>query len=399
MDVEKILHGGIEALQLVPSPSEGLLTELNAIDPAFDTWLTAQRKRLDRHILSLYSQVLAQVEDPEAMLACAEGFLQRDTMNELGWRERLQAFVTKGKMGKASRTCAEIMDLFNYRLGALPGPETMRLIREIQAHAASESTEFGFSESQNLFKETEVAPREVVPNEAPTIRSKPAPHRHPVVSGNVPRILGRVAVEAFSAPSEVHLTPTAFALAEQLEVELVRLDTLQVIFRPGQKSASSSSPFFQATHQAIDFRVVSIVHLGEPRESSQRGADRNWVTIRLNLPQEEAERNAFSRYIAWSLQWALMIWEGQRALNRPIAELSATRLAARAACLPTHCDSVRSEELNELVRRAEAKNSKISSCFTSRRWSGWCGILRDGIRLKRKSAGRCPTRLIASVPI
>ncbi len=74
MDVEKILHGGIEALQLVPSPNEGLLTELNAIDPAFDTWLTAQRKRLDRHILSLYSQALAQVEDPEAMLAYAEGF-------------------------------------------------------------------------------------------------------------------------------------------------------------------------------------------------------------------------------------------------------------------------------------------------------------------------------------
>ncbi|MEE8657504.1 hypothetical protein CGLAMM_08990 [Acetobacteraceae bacterium EV16G] len=373
VDVEKILHGGIEALQLVPSPSEGLLTELNAIDPAFDNWLAAQRKRLDRHVLSLYSQALAQVEDPEAMLAYAEGLLQRDTMNELGWRGRLQAYVTKGEMGKASRTCAEIMDLFNYRLGALPGPETMRLIREIQAHAASETAEFGFSESQNLFKETEVASREVVANETPTIRSKPAPHRHPVVSGNVPRTLGRVAVEAFSAPSEVHLTPTAFALAEQLEVELVRLDTLQVVFRPGQKSASSASPFFQAAHQAIDFRVVSIVHSGEPREASQRGVDRNWVTIRLisckdddyviwadrlNLPQEEAERNAFNRHIAWSLQWALMIWEGQRALNRPIAELSATRLAARAACLLTHCDSARSEELNELVRRAEAKDSE-----------------------------------------
>ncbi len=51
----------------------------------------------------------------------------------------------------------------------------MRLIREIQAHAASESAEFGFSESQNLFKETEVAPREVVLDE--TGQSEPSPPR------------------------------------------------------------------------------------------------------------------------------------------------------------------------------------------------------------------------------
>ncbi len=180
------------------------------------------------------------------------------------------------------------------------------------------------------------------------------------------------------------------------------------------ESASSSSPFSQATHQAIDFRVVSIVHSGEPREASQCGADRNWVTIRLisckdddyviwadrlNLPQEEAERNAFNWYIAWSLQWALMIWEGQRALNRPIAELSATRLAARAVCLLIHCDSARSEELNELVRRAEAKDSENIIVLYVKALVGWCGISHDGIRLKRKSVGHYPTRLIASVHI
>lgn len=372
VDVEKILHGGVEALQLVPSPSEGLLTELNAIDPAFDTWLNAQRKRLDRHIMSLFSQALAQVEDPEAMLAYAEGLLQRDAMSELGWRGRLQAYVNKGEMGKASRGCADIMDLFNYRLGALPGPETMRLIREIQARAASETAEFGFSEGQNQFEEDEVASREVITRETPL--SLKSPHnRSPAMSVNVPRTLGRLAVEAFSAPSEVHLTPTAFALAEQLEVELVRLDTFQVVFRPAQKSHSSPSPFLPSSQHAIDFRVVSIVHSGEARETLQRGEVRNWVTIRLisckdddyviwadrlSLPQEEQERNAFNRYIAWTMQWALIIWEGQRALNRPIAELSATRLAARAACLLTHCDSARIEELNELIRRAEAKDSE-----------------------------------------
>jgi DNA-binding SARP family transcriptional activator/TolB-like protein len=119
-----------EALDLFRRP---LLEELLGLDPAFDAWLMAERRRLSVAAAAVAASVLAAQSDPGDTIRAAERLLVIDPANENGWRTLMAAHVARGERAAALET----FERCSARLAEIaqtgPSAQTIALVERIRA--------------------------------------------------------------------------------------------------------------------------------------------------------------------------------------------------------------------------------------------------------------------------
>ena len=81
--------------------AEPLLNDLSGLDPAFDTWLVGERRRMSRRATALAEATLLQQSgpggEPRLVIAAAEELLAVDPTNDSGWRELIAGLLAVGE--------------------------------------------------------------------------------------------------------------------------------------------------------------------------------------------------------------------------------------------------------------------------------------------------------------
>ncbi len=112
------------------------LAGLQIRDPAFDDWLAAERRRVQRQFLEVLGRLLAAHEadgNDKQAIATAERLLATDPLNESTHRALMRLYARAGERSQALgqyRLCCEALER---ELGVAPDPATETLYREIRA--------------------------------------------------------------------------------------------------------------------------------------------------------------------------------------------------------------------------------------------------------------------------
>jgi len=83
-----------DALDLFDGP---LMEDLGGLDPAFDRWLVEERRAVVRRAVALAEAVLAEQNEPGAIVATAERLLAIERSHEGAWRALMQANLRRGE--------------------------------------------------------------------------------------------------------------------------------------------------------------------------------------------------------------------------------------------------------------------------------------------------------------
>jgi len=80
--------------------ADPFLNDLAGLDPAFDTWIATERRRISRRATALAEATLLQQSgpsgEPRLAIAAAEDLLMVDPANERGWRELISGLIAIG---------------------------------------------------------------------------------------------------------------------------------------------------------------------------------------------------------------------------------------------------------------------------------------------------------------
>ncbi|WP_277813930.1 AfsR/SARP family transcriptional regulator, partial [Acidisphaera rubrifaciens] len=112
-----------------------LLEDLDGIDPAFDSWLAAERERLRDRARKLAEDLLREQTDPEATIPAAQRLLTIDRAHEGAWRALMRAHAARGERGMAIQAYERCRAVLSDLLDAAPSAETQRLLAEIRGPA------------------------------------------------------------------------------------------------------------------------------------------------------------------------------------------------------------------------------------------------------------------------
>jgi DNA-binding SARP family transcriptional activator/TolB-like protein len=130
LEVARATPNRPEALDLFRRP---LLEDLAGLDPAFDAWLMAERRRLGIAAAAVAASFLAAQSDPSDTIKAAERLLGIDPANEHGWRSLMAAHVARGERAAAletfERCCARLAEIAQ----TSPSPQTLALVERIRA--------------------------------------------------------------------------------------------------------------------------------------------------------------------------------------------------------------------------------------------------------------------------
>ncbi|MBR0669750.1 BTAD domain-containing putative transcriptional regulator [Neoroseomonas soli] len=113
-----------EALNLLQAE---LLSDLDGLDAAFDTWLLDQRRRLREAALDAATARLAAAATAEARALEARRVLAIDAAQEPVWRILIRAEAERGDRGAAFAAWEECRRVFAERFRSAPSPETAAL--------------------------------------------------------------------------------------------------------------------------------------------------------------------------------------------------------------------------------------------------------------------------------
>jgi DNA-binding SARP family transcriptional activator/TolB-like protein len=231
-----------------------LLEDLVGLDPAFDRWLQAERKKLTAGAALVAEAVLAariaEEAPPPLVLAAAQGLLEIDALRESGWRATMSAYMAMGERASAiaafercGATLAELAQLS-------PSAETRALCDAIRADARTTSAPPG------------QAAAAVLPEAAP-----PAPPPAPLQSHGVR--LGVMPFRVLGGPGDEGLS---YGLADEITNALARFRWISLI-------ASPSLAAIRPTQTETQLRALGLDFLLEG--SLQRAGNRIRVTVRL----------------------------------------------------------------------------------------------------------------------
>ncbi len=121
-----------EALNLLQSE---LLSDLDALDAAFDAWLLDQRRRLREVALDAATARLAAAVTPELRAQEARRVLAIDPAQEPVWRSLIRAEAERGDRGAAFAAWEECRRIFAERFRGAPSPETAALAESLRGEA------------------------------------------------------------------------------------------------------------------------------------------------------------------------------------------------------------------------------------------------------------------------
>jgi DNA-binding SARP family transcriptional activator/TolB-like protein len=109
-----------------------LLEDLDGVDPAFDSWLAAERERLRDRARKLAEDLLGEQTDPETTIPAAQRLLAIDRAHEGAWRAMMRAYAARGERGMAIQAYERCRAVLADLLDAAPSSETQRLLTEIR---------------------------------------------------------------------------------------------------------------------------------------------------------------------------------------------------------------------------------------------------------------------------
>jgi TolB-like protein/Flp pilus assembly protein TadD len=113
-----------------------LLDGLGSIDPAFEEWLSVERRRLrqlyERALGNLISKALA-AGDHEGAGAAARRLQSSDAFSEAACRALMQVHAHEGQIASALKVFEELEDRLRDQLGVRPEPETLAVLDRIRS--------------------------------------------------------------------------------------------------------------------------------------------------------------------------------------------------------------------------------------------------------------------------
>ena len=116
---------------------EQLLGELEAVDPAFDTWLLTERQAVRNRIsFSLEAKLRElQLYNNIAASAIAHALLNLEPTHEEAARALMRSYAEAGNLGGALWLYRKLRDLLETEYDVRPSPETQALISELKSAA------------------------------------------------------------------------------------------------------------------------------------------------------------------------------------------------------------------------------------------------------------------------
>lgn len=149
------------ALRLLRGP---LLDDLEGLDPAFDRWLDAERRRISATASTLAERALKGQTDPAERVAIAHQLLRIDRVSEAGWRALIASYAEQGEytaaMDAYGQCCAALAELAHRS----PSPETEALVKRtsressVPAPPPSSATRIGSTRSRKYVTRLGIMP-------------------------------------------------------------------------------------------------------------------------------------------------------------------------------------------------------------------------------------------------
>jgi TolB-like protein/DNA-binding SARP family transcriptional activator len=128
---ELIRSDRAENLAEVGSLYRGVLLDgLEAVDPAFDEWLLAERARLQDRVCGALARLAESQlggKDPRSATQTSKRLIEIEPLRENGHRLLMQALVTDGRRSEALKHFRDLERLLRDELGVAPDPETVQL--------------------------------------------------------------------------------------------------------------------------------------------------------------------------------------------------------------------------------------------------------------------------------
>lgn len=337
-----------------------LLEDLDGVDPAFDAWLQGERQRL-RDRARVVAEALLQegvAAGPEETIAAAQRLLSIDRAHEGAWRALMRAHAERGERGMAiqayERCRAVLSDLMD---GAVPSPETQRLLAEIRtgqvvpphvgAVAAERAAEPPRPSTVREGARVGVLPLQAVGGDEEEVRLVGS------LTAEITSALARfrslflVATEAVARAAE---DGSGEALRSQLGVDFVLGGSVQ---RFGER--------LRVNAQLRDLRDGSQVVWG--RHFDRQGSD--WLIL-----QDEA-----AAAIAAQVEPQILMEESRRALAIPVEDASVYELVMRAVPAISRLQREEFLQTGDLLRRAAAQEPSFAPAHA---WSAAWQVLHVG---------------------
>ncbi len=305
LDVDVLLRASVAEPAGLALLKGGVLEGFDGIDPAFDTWLAAERERIRDRARNVAEALLRERMEPGATITAAKQLLSLDRAHEGAWRALMLSYTALGERGLAVQAFEQCRAVLADLLNAAPSPETQRLIAEIRGGSA--------------------------PGRTASSRAETLPPRCQAGAkfGVLPlRTSG-------GSAEETHL---ALDLAEEITAAMARFRWLCLV------SASSLAQFGgrdqAALRQTFELDLLldgSLQRAGDTMRIALQLLDlRDGGTVvwtqRLDRPAQGMTvlPNEAAADLAAQLDPAILQIEGSRAAGRPLAEASAYDLTLRA---------------------------------------------------------------------
>ncbi len=368
--------GGAPSIQMAGAllpPLDGiLLEELNGTDPALDSWLATERRRLREHALSLYQAALQRGPEPVATIGICRQLLLLDPLHEAAWRGLIRCQLLLGDRGAALQSAARCEALFGSRVTGEPGIEATRLLAELRGSITA-------ALPGPTVVETDVPVSSHMPVSSPIgeaaadLAAAPLPADIALVEPDpVTSIAGRrlhsrnVVTLAVLPPLDLDagandkLVP---ALTEELIAGLASRPVLAVI-----SGSALSAALAQGRDDALLRRTFGLDYVLDGTILRGRGRIRiilRLLDLRLQGHVAWAKRfdcdpsdalatlDQVTSMVTAQLPWELLLIESRRLGPRPLAELNATQLTLRAITLLMRVDPGASDKAGDLLARAE----------------------------------------------
>lgn len=355
VDVDEVLRASPTNPSALSLLDGTLLEDLDGVDPSFDTWLAAERERLSDRARDLAETLLREKTDSESVIPAAQQLLAIDRTHEGAWRALMRAYGGRGERGMAIQAYERCRAVLAEMLDAEPSEETQTLVAEIRA-AAPQKPQVNAPPPPPMprlpLRAAPLAePREA--REAARADGAKPHHRGGARVGVLPlQLVG-------TSEAEAHLST---GLAEEITAALARFRWMFLVASSSLARFSVQSRDEVSIRRAfnIDFLVDGTV---------QKAGDQIRISLRL-LDLRAGNRVAWSRRfdrpardllslqdeiaaeVVAQIDPEILLIEGQRLGQRPLADPTAYDLVLRALPLLHRLEHDPFMEAGELLRQA-----------------------------------------------
>ena len=241
-----------------------LLEDLLGLDPAFDLWLTDQRRRIRDNAAILAASLLEMEREPGAVIAAGRRLVQIAPTHEAGWRRLIQAYLDSGERAAALEAFDQCSRALQEGVGLSPSEDTRALLESARVIVA-------------------VVPPSGVATTSPTAADRGG---------------AWLGVAVFRATDPLDEAIISVGLAEEITQALSRFRWINLI-APGSIAALSNEPTGQTERWrrlGLDFLLDGTV------QRSRDGMNRERIRVSVRLLDM---RGGHSGEMVWSQRFEL----------------------------------------------------------------------------------------------